>query len=491
MDYLKVVDVVRKTYVNEGYRANDETGTSLSAPSVKKPEGCLHNGPKFLLEELLNQSSNDPIKFLDQIMDDCSDFQTKQNNSESKYYNEASEKAFFTSLDFVLNGLAPEVEQEVSNNLKSEQLVRKSVPNLSESRSSKRMTFNFLSIYKAATTQDNLNKIIQAKKMKPTITATDRVCSNFSGSLFEYHATQSNQSPISKQRRLFSLESQYGGKKFVCNMNCCTKEYSSKSALNHHIKHKHPEKIEQSNRYNFQRSMSQSQSNQQVDDVVRCTEGRKLSNTSFDECNRKTIQSENLYLNQNNQQDSNHDIEISELKKRNSYQFKELLADAERKSALYSEQTRADSQSSSQSTNVSPLIYDAKLKKTFECVKKANTECAYKENNNNSTKEFRFPTLVSEDNVANYSVDPNLKNGFTQYCDRDLFNFKRNSIFDGLQENEIIDEDLLILHRSRLNSNWNANNTNDMDPYLNPCDFLLGVGERDRFKSFNSQVDEY
>jgi len=65
MDYLKVVDVVRKTYVNEGYRASDVTGTSLSAPSVKKPEGCLHNGPKFLLEELLNQSSNDPIKFLD------------------------------------------------------------------------------------------------------------------------------------------------------------------------------------------------------------------------------------------------------------------------------------------------------------------------------------------------------------------------------------------------------------------------------------------
>lgn len=194
-------------------------------------------------------------------MDDCNDFQTKQNSSMSNSYNEASEEAFFTSLDFVLNGLAPEVEQEVSKKLKSEQLVTKCMPNLSEKRSLKRMIFNFLSIYKAATTQDNLNKIIQAKKIKPFITTTDIVCSNISGSIFDHHVSPSDQSPISKHRRLFSLDSQYGGKKLVCNMNGCTKEYSSKSALNHHIKHKHPENIEQSNRYNFQRSMSQSQSN--------------------------------------------------------------------------------------------------------------------------------------------------------------------------------------------------------------------------------------
>jgi len=99
------------------------------------------------------------------------------------------------------------------------------------------------------------------------------------------------------------------------------------------------------------------------------------------------------------------------------------------------------------------LNSDGKTKTTFDCVKKASTENACKENNNNSIKEFRFPNTVSEDNAANYQLDPNLKNGFTQYCDKDLFNFKRNSIFDGLEESGNIEDDLLNLRRSRLNSN--------------------------------------
>ena len=86
-----------------------------------------------------------------------------------------------------------------------------------------------------------------------------------------------------------------------------------------------------------------------------------------------------------------------------------------------------------------------------------------------------------------------LKNGFTQYCDRELFNFQRNSIFDGLEGNEIEDDDFLNLRqKSRLNSNFNnVNYSSDFDCYSNPCDFLLGVDERDRFKSFNSLAEEY
>jgi hypothetical protein len=160
--------------------------------------------------------------------------QTKHSKSRSNCYSEASEEAFLTSLDFAINGFAPEVDREVTKKLKSDQLVVKGMPSQAKNGSKHKEIFNFLSIYKAATTQDHLHRFIQAKQLKPAITTTDNVCSNISGSLYEYQVTPSNQSPISKQRRLFSLDSQYVCKKYFCPMGGCTKEYSSKSALNHH-----------------------------------------------------------------------------------------------------------------------------------------------------------------------------------------------------------------------------------------------------------------